>query len=111
MSRGTRKIVAALLSAWLLLMSGGYATAVAAEVQHDLECAVAGSDAPVSSIGDAGCPHGCAGHLAAHLSTVAEYGGETLFAPTKADWLPAPDIGAFYSISSPPFLPPKVLLA
>ena len=109
MSRGTRRIVAALLSVWLLVMSAGYASAFAAAFQHDLECAGLASDVPIQS--DAGCQHGCAGHLAGHLFTVAERGVESLSAPTDTGSLPAPDVGAFYSISSPPFLPPKVLLA
>jgi hypothetical protein len=106
-----RKLVAAFLSVWLLFMSGGYATAFAAELQHDLQCVQAGMDAPVPSNSDGACPHGCAAHLAGHLFTVADYGGDTVESSPNADWLAALYTGGFYSITSSLFLPPKVLLA
>lgn len=109
--RQLRKVVAALLSVWLLLMSGGYATAFAAELEHDLKCAQSGTDAPVPLNGDRACPHGCAAHLAGHLSIVAEHGLDARLTSPKADLLPAPDRAAFTSVTSPLFLPPKVLLA
>lgn len=107
-----RKIVAALLSVWLLFMSASYVTAVAAEVEHDLQCVQLGTDAPPPSSGSGDpCPHGCAAHLAAHLFAASEYDADTGIAAPEAAWLPALDSGGFYSITSSLFLPPKVLLA
>jgi hypothetical protein len=109
--RLSRRILAASLAVWFFAMSVGYAGPFAAELEHDLACMELGIQPPDSSKGDGACPHGCTGHLAGHLFTIAQHDDRSISASVKADDPPTPRPHAWYSLASSVFLPPKILLA
>lgn len=61
MSHRSRRLIALVLSVWLLVLGAG----VAAEIEHELGC-VQLTDEGAGSGGGA-CSHGCSGHFGAHL--------------------------------------------
>jgi hypothetical protein len=98
-----------LLAGWLLVMSGGYASAVVAEMEHERTCVQAKADASTPAP-EGACTHGCASHLSAHFAALDESGAAHAHPPRECEAAGGPKPPAMLSISSTLFLPPKVSL-